>query len=101
MLSHDCIYSRYRSNSHQLLSKALMSNAPLIGITGKRRSGADLRGNLEVMSDLQLDVYWVDYAQGILAAGGVPVFLPLGVDPALYIERIDGLLMSGGADIQP
>jgi putative glutamine amidotransferase len=53
------------------------------------------------MSDLNLDVYWVDYAHGILAAGGIPVFLPLGVDPTQYVERIDGLLMSGGADIEP
>jgi len=78
-----------------------MSNTPLIGITGKRRTGADLKGSLKVMSDLSLDVYWVDYSQGILAAGGLPVFLPLGVDPSLYVERLDGLLMSGGADIQP
>ena len=78
-----------------------MHNAPLIGITGKRRTGRDLRGSLKVMGDLSLDVYWVDYAQGILAAGGIPVFLPLGVDPALYVERIDGLLMSGGTDIEP
>ena len=78
-----------------------MNKAPLIGITGKRRTGADLKGSLQVMGHLQFDVYWVDYSQGILAAGGIPVFLPLGVDPALYVERLDGLLMSGGADIQP
>ncbi|MEC7923819.1 MAG: gamma-glutamyl-gamma-aminobutyrate hydrolase family protein [Actinomycetota bacterium] len=78
-----------------------MNNAPLIGITGKRKSGKDLRGSLKIMGDLPLDVYWDDYAQGILAAGGIPVFLSLGVDPALYVERLDGVLMSGGADIEP
>ena len=78
-----------------------MSPAPLIGITGKRRSGKDLKGSLQVMGDLHFDVYWVDYAQGILSAGGVPVFLPLNVNPDLYINRLDGILMSGGADIHP
>ena len=78
-----------------------MSPAPLIGITGKRRSGKDLKGSLQVMGDLHFDVYWVDYAQGILSAGGVPVFLPLDVNPDLYINRLDGILMSGGADIHP
>ncbi|MED5265322.1 MAG: gamma-glutamyl-gamma-aminobutyrate hydrolase family protein [Actinomycetota bacterium] len=78
-----------------------MDSAPLIGITGKRRSGKDLKGSLKVMGDLPLDVYWDDYAQGIISAGGIPVWLPVGADPTLYIERLDGLLMSGGADIQP
>jgi len=78
-----------------------MPPAPLIGITGKRAIGKDLQGELKVMGDMRLDVFWVDYAQGILAAGGIPVFLPLGVDPIQYVERIDGLLMSGGADIEP
>lgn len=78
-----------------------MPPAPLIGITGKRASGKDLRGELKVMGDVDLDVFWGDYAQGILAAGGIPVFLPLGADPIKYVERIDGLLMSGGADIEP
>ncbi|MDP6298829.1 MAG: gamma-glutamyl-gamma-aminobutyrate hydrolase family protein [Acidimicrobiales bacterium] len=78
-----------------------MTTKPLIGITGKRRKGEDLRGNLRVMNALSFDLFWVDYAEGILAAGGMPVFLPLGLDPEMIVERLDGILMSGGADISP
>ena len=78
-----------------------MSPAPLIGITGKRGYGKDLKGSFQVMGHLHVDVYWVDYAQGVISAGGVPVFLPLDVNPDLYINRLDGILMSGGADIHP
>ena len=79
----------------------MVEQKPLIGITGRRRKGEMLRGSLKVMNHLPFDVYWVDYAQGIIAAGGVPVFLPLSLDPAEIIPRLDGLLMSGGADIDP
>ena len=79
----------------------MVEQKPLIGITGRRRKGEMLRGSLKVMNHLPFDVYWVDYAQGVIAAGGVPVFLPLTLDPAEIIPRLDGLLMSGGADIDP
>ena len=78
-----------------------MTTKPLIGITGKRRIGEDLRGSLRVMSALSFEVFWVDYAEGILAAGGIPVFLPLGIEPKEIINYLDGILMSGGADISP
>ena len=79
----------------------MVEQKPLIGITGRRCKGEMLRGSLKVMNHLPFDVYWVDYAQGVIAAGGVPVFLPLSLDPAEIIPRLDGLLMSGGADIDP
>ena len=79
----------------------MVEQKPLIGITGRRRKGEMLRGSLKVMNHLPFDVYWVHYAQGVIAAGGVPVFLPLSLDPAEIIPRLDGLLMSGGADIDP
>ena len=78
-----------------------MSTKPLIGITGKRRKGGDLRGSLDVIGELALDVFWVDYAEGILAAGGVPIFLPVGLAPKDIVNELDGILMSGGSDISP
>ena len=53
------------------------------------------------MRDSEIDLYFCDYARGVLAAGGLPVFLPTCADPADYAERLDGLLLSGGADIDP
>ncbi|QSO55160.1 gamma-glutamyl-gamma-aminobutyrate hydrolase family protein [Alicyclobacillus curvatus] len=45
-----------------------------------------------------------DYAQGIEAAGGIPVVIPFYEDltsVSSLIQRLDGLLLSGGEDIDP
>ena len=44
-----------------------------------------------------------DHVDGVVAAGGVPVVLPV-LDPALVpatLEGLDGLLVTGGGDIEP
>lgn len=43
------------------------------------------------------------YADHVTAAGGVPVLLPIGADDAAaaVIDRLDGLVLSGGPDIEP
>ena len=79
----------------------MIKKKPLIGITGSRRKGENLRDGLEVMNDLSFEAYWVDDAECVIAAGGIPVFLPLSLDPEEFIPRLDGILMSGGADIDP
>ncbi len=46
----------------------------------------------------------VGYLDTIVAAGGLPVVVPpLGrdVDPAAYLDRLDGFVLSGGADLDP
>lgn len=45
-----------------------------------------------------------DYVTAIFRAGGVPVMLPVLADPAQaedYLERLDGILFSGGCDVSP
>ena len=74
---------------------------PLIGLTGRRKRGADVAGFPDSLADVDLDVYVSDYAEAITAAGGLPVHLPQHVDPAEYAGRLDGLLLSGGADVDP
>lgn len=74
---------------------------PLIGLTGRRKTGADLAGTPESLRELEGDWYYADYARGVLHAGGLPVHLPLDVDPALFVGRLDGVLLSGGADVEP
>ena len=42
--------------------------------------------------------------QSVLEAGGIPVIIPFQEDEAVLkalVERIDGLLLSGGHDIAP
>jgi len=44
------------------------------------------------------------YLSAVIAAGGAPVLLPLGLDaPRLFraLDRADGLLLAGGEDIAP
>lgn len=74
---------------------------PMIGLTGRRKSGAQIAGTPETLHHLEGDWFYADYARGVLEAGGLPVFLPLDADPALFIERLDGILLTGGADIAP
>jgi putative glutamine amidotransferase len=74
---------------------------PLIGLSGRRKVGADVAGFPASMAAVDLDVYVSDYARSITAAGGLPVHLPQHVDPTEYAGRLDGLLLSGGTDIDP
>lgn len=82
-------------------SQTMTTNPPLIGLSGRRKTAAQLAGTPEGLHHLEGDWYFADYARGVLAAGGLPVHLPLDADPALYIGRLDGILLSGGADVWP
>lgn len=71
-------------------------SAPVIGITTwQRRIDTDLGRDRPVHS------LGVEYAAPIAAAGGIPVLLvpSSGVDEILH--RIDGLMISGGEDVEP
>lgn len=65
--------------------------APLIGITVNR--------------DYKEDRYWLPAAYGrrVAQAGGVPLLLPPAREgeEGRVLERLDGLLLSGGVDIAP
>jgi len=41
------------------------------------------------------------YADAVAAAGGEPVLLPTGAVSAEVVARIDGLVLAGGADVDP
>jgi len=73
---------------------------PLIGLTGRRKTAGQIIGTPESLHGLEGDWFYADYARGVFEAGGLPVNLPLDVDPALYAERLDGILFSGGADLE-
>lgn len=72
---------------------------PLIGLTGRRKTAAQLVGTPESLHGLDGDWYFADYARGIYEAGGLPLHLPLDVAPADFVDRLDGILFSGGSDI--
>lgn len=55
----------------------------------------------EKLHHIEADLYMADYGRGVHAAGGLPVYIPIDCDPAEYVERIDGLVLTGGADVGP
>ncbi len=70
--------------------------SPIIGITTWRRPIPTQLGEGRPSHTIG-----VEYADAVIAAGGVPVLLPPSADPAAIIHRLDGLLLSGGEDADP
>lgn len=73
-------------------------NAPLIGLTTYREQAR------WGVWDQRADVLPAQYAEAVVACGGVPVLLPPtdGADAAdAVVARLDGLVISGGADVDP
>jgi putative glutamine amidotransferase len=75
---------------------------PLIGVTTSelRPSGAGtLRRHGEPPhAEMALGM---TYMRAIEAAGGMPVVLPPLGDAAAYVDRLDGICLSGGPDLDP
>ncbi len=80
---------------------ATVDAKPLIGLTGRRRSAASIAGFPESLHGLAIDLYLADYAREVLAAGGLPVNIPMDASPNDYVAHLDGVLLSGGADLHP
>jgi putative glutamine amidotransferase len=70
---------------------------PLIGITAHVAMVSD--GGV----DVRHHVANVAYSKAVLKAGGLPVLLPMGepTDASLFLDRIDGLVVTGGDDVNP
>jgi putative glutamine amidotransferase len=70
---------------------------PLIGCTTYNKT-ADQSPSIEIIGLMPA------YIKAVQAAGGLPVLIPLGlseVDLEAILERLDGLLLPGGGDIDP
>jgi putative glutamine amidotransferase len=77
-----------------------MPERPVIGLTGG--------STLVPIPEGALAAHYVGtaYARAIVAAGGLPLVLPAVEDApdelaAAYLDRVDGLVLSGGIDIAP
>ena len=72
---------------------------PLIGLTSYREQASWGVWNQPA------DLLPVMYADAVVRAGGVPVVLPPATDDpdaaAAVVSRLDGLVVSGGADVEP
>jgi putative glutamine amidotransferase len=70
---------------------------PIIGCTTYRKT---------VPQKQSIDVYDLipSYTEAIQAAGGIPILIPLGLeaqDLETLIDRLDGILLPGGGDVEP
>ena len=66
------------------------SDAPIIGITTYGKN------------DKNQYYITATYIESVRAAGGIPVLLPPGeADPAVVLDIVDGLIFTGGGDIDP
>jgi putative glutamine amidotransferase len=74
---------------------------PLIGITGRRLSLGIVKGTSRRFQFQFTDSYFSAFGDNVAAAGGIPVNLPFGADPEGVIDRLDGLVVTGGQDIHP
>ncbi|SNR24768.1 gamma-glutamyl-gamma-aminobutyrate hydrolase family protein [Blastococcus mobilis] len=68
---------------------------PLIGITTYREQAR--WGTWDVAAILLP----ASYADAVAGAGGEPVLLPTGAISAEVVARLDGLIVAGGADVDP
>ncbi|GAA4939768.1 putative glutamine amidotransferase [Actinomycetospora succinea] len=76
-------------------------DTPLVAVTGRRRSAAGLHTGPPAMDALEVDAYFSGYAAHVVAAGGLPLHVPGGVDAAAVMDRADALLLTGGNDVDP
>ncbi len=73
---------------------------PLIGITGGRILAGRVCGMHPVLHDATIESYFDDYGRGVARAGGIPVHLS-ATGHAAVVERVDGVILAGGEDIDP
>lgn len=78
-----------------------MTDRPVIALPGRRKRGQHIADFPDSLDGVDLDLYFADYARGVLHAGGLAVHLPFDADPAQYVGVFDGILLPGGADVDP
>jgi putative glutamine amidotransferase len=74
---------------------------PLIGITGRRLLASTITHMDARYADREIDFFFSDYAARVAEAGAIPVLLPYEAGSASTLDRLDGLLVTGGQDVHP
>ena len=82
-------------------NNSVTTKPPLIGLPGRRKRAAEISGFPETMANSDVDLYMADYARGVIEAGGIPVHIPIDVEPTAVGEHLDGIVLPGGTDIDP
>jgi gamma-glutamyl-gamma-aminobutyrate hydrolase PuuD len=71
-------------------------NRPLIGITAY-----EVPASFSHWRDMPTMMVPAGYAHAVIAAGGLPVIIPPSGGTSDLLDRVDGLVFSGGSDIDP
>ncbi len=75
---------------------------PLIGITGRRWPLKRVKDYMPRATwESTFDLHMSDYPRSVAAAGGIPVQLTRDAAAEDVLDHLDGLILSGGADIDP
>lgn len=75
---------------------------PLIGLTGRRWPARYVADRLPPsFHDAEIDVHFTECGAAVAAAGGLPVLLTWDAPVAEMVNRLDGVVLTGGADIDP
>jgi putative glutamine amidotransferase len=75
---------------------------PLIGLSGRRWPIESLpKFAYPALSGEEVDVHLSEFPKAVRAAGGLPVQLTRDSDTVEIVARLDGLVMTGGADPDP
>jgi putative glutamine amidotransferase len=53
------------------------------------------------MSSIEFDLHFADYPRSVALAGGLPVELTRDADPEEMVQHLEGLVLTGGADLDP
>ncbi|MFJ8653109.1 gamma-glutamyl-gamma-aminobutyrate hydrolase family protein [Streptomyces rochei] len=74
---------------------------PLIGITGRRLSLGMVKRTSRRFQHQFIDSHFSAFGDNVAAAGGIPVNLPFRAEAEAVVERLDGLVVTGGQDVHP
>lgn len=75
---------------------------PLIGLSGRRWPAERIPlFDYAALHGEEVDVHLSEYPKVVERAGGLPVQLTRNTAPAEVVRRLDGLVMTGGADPDP
>jgi putative glutamine amidotransferase len=74
---------------------------PLIGITGRRWIAPKVGGFPDNFAGVGIDLHVANYPDCVALAGGLPVELTRSADIDDVVTRMDGIVLTGGADVDP
>ncbi len=74
---------------------------PLIGISGRRWIAAKVGGFPDNFAGIGIDLHVASYPDCVALAGGLPVELTRSADIDAVVSRMDGIVLTGGADLDP